>query len=146
MTKVFKWFTNLLFIVIIIMLVGYYLLRMTNNIQIYNVKTGSMENKIHVGDYILVVKNNDYKVGDIITYKYDKGFVTHRIIKKDGNKITTKGDANNTEDVAIDTSVIVGKVVFVGGLLNVVITYKFVFVGLLLSLYLFSCYFDSKKE
>ena len=146
MSKVFKLITNIIFIIVIIILLGYFLLRITNKIEIYNVKTGSMEEKIHVGDYILILKKSNYKVGDVVTYKINKGFITHRIIKIKGNKITTKGDANNIEDKTIDKKIVIGKVVLSGGILNIIIKYKYFFVILFISLYLFSCYFESRKD
>ena len=146
MIKIFKWFSNLLLITVIAILSAYFLLRVTNKIEIYNVKTGSMENKIHVGDYILIFKKSNYNVGDIVTYTSNNGFITHRIIKKDGDKVVTKGDANNTEDETISTKIIIGKVIISGGILNILIKYKYVLSGIALSLYLFSCYFESDKD
>ncbi len=146
MTKILKFIANLLLIIAIVALSGYFLLRVTNRIEIYNVKTGSMEAKIHVGDYILILKKNNYDVGDVVTYTSNNGFITHRIIKKDGDKVTTKGDANNTEDETISSKIIIGKVIMSGGILNIVINYKYVLSGIVLSLYLFSCYFESAKE
>ena len=146
MSKIFKWISNIFFVIIIVVLSGYFILRITNRIEIYNVKTGSMEEKIHAGDYILILKKDTYKVGDVVTYTSGNGFITHRIVKIKGNIITTKGDANNTEDKNIDINKIVGKVILSGGLLNIVIKYKYIFVILLISLYLFSCYFESDKE
>ena len=107
-----------------------------------------MEEKIHVGDYILIYRKSNYNVGDVVTYTSNDGFITHRIVRKDGNKITTKGDANNSEDNEIVESNIVGKVIISGGILNILINYKYIIVCLLLSLYLFSCYFskDDKKK
>ena len=146
MTKVFKLITDILFIIVIVILFGYFVLRITNKVEIYNVKTGSMEEKIHVGDYILIFRKSNYEVGDVVTYTSNNGFITHRIIKKEGNKVTTKGDANNTEDETINASIILGKVILSGGFLNIIINYKYTIVGLLLSLYLFSSYFAGKKE
>ena len=146
MSKIFKWFVNILFIIVIALLLAYLVLRTTDKIEIYRVKTGSMEEKIHVGDYILIYRKNSYNVGDVVTYTSNDGFITHRIIKKEGGKIITKGDANNAEDKEIVESTIVGKVIIVGGILNIIITYKYVIVCVLLSLYLFSCYFDERKK
>ena len=145
MTKILKFIANLLLIIAIVALSGYFLLRVTNRIEIYNVKTGSMEAKIHVGDYILILKEKSYDVGDVVTYTSNNGFITHRIIKIDGDKVTTKGDANNTEDETISSKIIIGKVIMSGGILNIVINYKYVISGIVLSLYLFSCYFESAK-
>lgn len=146
MSKIFKWFVNILFIIVIALLLAYLALRTTDKIEIYRVKTGSMEEKIHVGDYILIYRKKSYNVGDVVTYTSNDGFITHRIIKKEGGKIITKGDANNAEDKEIVESTIVGKVIIVGGILNIIITYKYVIVCVLLSLYLFSCYFEGRKK
>ena len=146
MAKLFKIFVNIILIIVIVLLLGYLVLRVTDKIEIYNVKTGSMEEKIHAGDYILIFRKNNYNVGDVVTYTSSDGFITHRIIKKEGSKIVTKGDANNTEDNEIIESSIVGKVVISGGILNIVIEYKYIIVCLLLSLYLFSCYIGGNDK
>ena len=146
MVKLFKIFVNIILIIVIVLLLGYLVLRVTDKIEIYNVKTGSMEEKIHAGDYILIFRKSSYNVGDVVTYTSSDGFITHRIIKKEGSKITTKGDANNTEDNEIIESSIVGKVIISGGILNIVIEYKYIIVCLLLSLYLFSCYFGGNDK
>ena len=146
MTKVIKKIFDLILLLIIVILCLYFALRSLNKILIYSVKTGSMEDNIHAGDYILIIKKDDYRVGDIVTFKKNDGFITHRIVNKDGDVITTKGDANNTEDDNIDKKDIVGKVIISGGMLNFIIRYKYILAGLLLSLYLFSCYFTESKE
>ena len=148
MDKILKAILNVFYAIIIILLIGYFALRVTDKVEIYVVKTGSMEEKIHVGDYILIYRKSNYNVGDVVTYTSNDGFITHRIVRKDGNKITTKGDANNSEDNEIVESNIVGKVIISGGILNILINYKYIIVCLLLSLYLFSCYFskDDKEK
>ena len=148
MIKILKTMLNIFYVIIIILLIGYFALRVTDKVEIYVVKTGSMEEKIHIGDYILIFRKNSYNVGDVVTYTSNDGFITHRIVKKDGSKITTKGDANNAEDNEIVESNIVGKVIMSGGILNIIINYKYIIICLLLSLYLFSCYFgkDDKKK
>lgn len=137
---------DIIFILIIVILLGYFALRVTNKVEIYNVKTGSMEAKIHVGDYILILKKSRYDIGDVITFASNNSYVTHRIVRIDGDKVTTKGDANNTEDETISSSSIVGKVILSGGILNIIINYKYALAGIVLSLYLFSCYFESRKK
>ena len=137
---------NGIYALIIILLLVYLGFRLSNKIEIYNVETGSMEDNIHRGDYILVYKTDSYAVGDVVTFMVGEYFVTHRIIKIDGDEITTKGDANNIEDGKIDRSVIIGKVSIAGGILNVLIEYKFAIVAFLLALYLFSCYFNDGKK
>ncbi len=98
MGKVFKWLVDILLILIIIISAIYLVLRVSNKVKIYNVETGSMENVIHTGDYILLYKTDDYHVNDIITYRTNNYTVTHRIIKIENGKLTTRGDANNIVD------------------------------------------------
>ena len=81
-----------------------------------------------------------------MTYEKNGYHITHRIIKKNGNKVITKGDANNSEDEEISTSDIVGKVIYNGGILNFLINFKFAIAGLFLSLYLISYYLDSVEK
>lgn len=80
--------------------------------SVFSTATGSMAPTIEIGDIVLVkIGNDDVKEQDIITYKKDEKFITHRIIKIDGENIITKGDNNNTADKEITKDVIVGKVV-----------------------------------
>ena len=105
-----------------------------------------MEDGIHVGDYILVSKSGRYKVGDVVTYKKFGNFVTHRIIEKNGDRVITKGDANNIEDESISVNDIVGKVVFKGGILNFIIDFKFAIISFFLAFYVLTYYFDSRNK
>lgn len=55
----------------------------------------------------------DFKIGDVIVFEYKRsisGMTVHRIIKKKGRTITTKGDNNILEDENIDISAVIGKV------------------------------------
>ncbi len=146
MNRIFKIVFNCLLVFVIVLLVAYITLRFTNKIEIYNVETGSMEDKIHVGDYILLFKKSNYKVGDVVTYRVKDYFITHRIVKIENGKIITKGDANNTEDDGISPERIVGKAVYWGGLLNIIINFKYVIIAILIGLYLISCYLGDDKE
>ncbi len=146
MAKIFKIIFNCLLIIIIIVLVGYFVLRCTDKIRIYNVETGSMEDKIHPGDYILLYKKSDYHVGDIVTYRVNDYFITHRIISIDGKKVITKGDANNVEDAEISLGQIEGKAIYWGGILNFIINFKFVIAAFLVGLYLLTCYFGTDEK
>ena len=145
-SKILKGFTDIIIVLLIIFLGIYFILRIMGIAEIYLVKTGSMEDGIHVGDYILIYRKDEYKIGDIVTYEKGGYHVTHRIIKKNGNKIVTKGDANNIEDDEISVDSIVGKVIYSGGYLNFVIDYKYALASALLALYLFSCYFSKKDD
>ena len=72
-----------------------------------------MADTIQIKDIVIVKLTQDVEVNDIITYKSGEDFVTHRVIKIEDNKITTKGDANNSEDNPITKDEVVGKVVFI---------------------------------
>ena len=146
MSKIIKIIVDTIVILLIVLIAVYFLLRICGIASIYKVKTGSMEDGIHAGDYILIYKKKTYKVGDVVTFSKDGYHVTHRIIKKNGNRVVTKGDANNIEDDEINTNNIIGKVIYTGGLLNYLINYKFIIAGFLLFLYLISLYFDKNKQ
>ena len=146
MSKIFKIAFDIIFIFLIIILCLYFILRILGIVKIYEVKTGSMEDEIHVGDYILIIKKNNYKVGDIVTYTKEDYYVTHRIVEKNGNKVITKGDANNVVDEEINVSDIVGKVIYHGGILNIFIDFKYIIAGGLLCLYLLSIFFEKKNN
>ncbi len=79
--------------------------------SIFSVATGSMEPVINQNDIIIIKAQKDYFEDDIVTFKSEKAYITHRIISKRGNTFVTKGDANNAKDVAIEKDVIIGKVV-----------------------------------
>ena len=145
MTKIFKKTIDVIFVIAIILLIIYFALRLLGIAEIYKVKTGSMEDNIHTGDYILIYNKKDYKVGDIVTYQKGNYHVTHRIISKEGNKFITKGDANNTPDEEINKKAIIGKVIYHGGIINFLIDFKYAIASGLLGLYLISYYFEKKE-
>ncbi len=149
MKKAFRIVTNTILILIIVLLLGYFALRVTNVVGVYKVLTGSMETGIHPGDHLLVTKQKTYKKGDIVTFQVDGNYVTHRIVKIENEKVTTKGDANNTEDEQISINDIVGKVIYKGKILNFIMNYKYILVTLLLFLFIISDIInkeDKKKE
>ena len=148
MVKIIRKIIDVLLIITIVFLAGYYILRLSGRAEIYNVVTGSMEDHIHVGDYILIYRKNDYQIGDVVTFKEKDSMITHRIIREENGYFITKGDANNTEDEKISKDKIVGKAILIGGLLNIVINYKYAIIGILLSMYLIGWIIDdlTKKE
>ena len=79
--------------------------------SVFEVQTGSMEDTINPGDWIIVKKQKKFNLNDIVTYKQNNDFITHRIIESYNGTFVTKGDANNTKDDPIDETQIVGKVV-----------------------------------
>lgn len=60
----------------------------------------SMTGAIEAGDAIIIKNSESYAVGDVITFfPADESFsVTHRIVRTEGDKFYTKGDANPSED------------------------------------------------
>lgn len=76
----------------------------------FEVATGSMANTIEIGDIVFVEITKDVNENDIIVYKEKDNYITHRLIKKDGETLTTKGDANNSEDFPININQVLGKV------------------------------------
>lgn len=85
-----------------------------NNIfgyTLFEVKTGSMEDTLKIGDWVLVKVTDDVELNDIITYEEDNSFITHRIIEIYKDTYITKGDANSSKDSPVLKSQIVGKVI-----------------------------------
>lgn len=71
-------------------------------VQVFNVISGSMEPTISVGSIVYVrnVEFEELSQGDVIAFESGASVVTHRIVEinTEDKLITTKGDANNTED------------------------------------------------
>lgn len=76
------------------------------------VLSGSMEPEISTDDLVLIKKTSELHVGDVVLYNTGRSNVLHRITKIDGDIITTKGDANNTEDKPFSKSAVLG--VYIG--------------------------------
>lgn len=78
------------------------------------VVSGSMADVIEIDDLVVIHREEDYDIGDIITYESGKSLVTHRIIGKTSEGFRTKGDANNMVDLdPVKEDKILGKVVTV---------------------------------
>ena len=108
--KIGQWLANI--ILVIIFLIGIFIvvtfLPIKNNYKIFAVKSGSMEPKIKIGSLIVIQPQENYQVGDIVSFhseflKTDKDVITHRIDKiteQNGLKLySTKGDANQSADL-----------------------------------------------
>lgn len=80
----------------------------------YVVLSGSMEPAIRTGGIVFTdTDRTDPEINDVITYKVNDGsLVTHRVVRVDDGNIVTKGDANETEDPAIQNDQVIGTVVF----------------------------------
>ena len=80
----------------------------------FEVATGSMKDTIQIGDGVLVEITKDVKENDIIVYKEEENFITHRLIEINENgDLITKGDANNAKDQPIKIDKVLGKVVYI---------------------------------
>lgn len=114
----------LLIIVTLIILVGIYYLvqiKVFNNdyanifgYTFFEVATGSMADTIEIGDVVIVELTKDVRKNDIIVYKEEENFITHRLIDINENgEFITKGDANNTEDKPVNETQVLGKVTYI---------------------------------
>lgn len=83
-------------------------------ISVDMVLSGSMEPKIRTGGLVFTdTSRKDPQIGDIITYSLNDSFVTHRVIRREGSILITKGDANDGEDLApVSAEQVLGTVVF----------------------------------
>lgn len=82
-------------------------------ITILKVSSNSMNPTLKKDDYIVIKKQSEYEIGDIITYNVEDCLVTHRIIEKYENAFITKGDNNNVADEKkIYKENILGKVIY----------------------------------
>ena len=72
--------------------------------KFFVITSGSMEPNIKVKNFIISkeIETKDLQIGDVITYRQENIFVTHRIIdiyKRNGiYSFVTKGDNNNVKD------------------------------------------------
>lgn len=145
---IYKIFINILsiiaLIVIVFVIIYLYQLKVQNKIYvnmfgytILEVKSGSMEKAILIGDLVVVElfeksekneeenKNKNLKtdinkeikdnlqINDIITFKKENNLITHRIIILNEDHLITKGDANNSEDKPISYNDVIGKIIHI---------------------------------
>lgn len=75
------------------------------------VLSGSMEPAIMTDELIIVKAADTYAVGDIVVYQTGRMLVVHRIVDMADGTVTTRGDANNTDDAPVELSQIKGKVI-----------------------------------
>ena len=75
------------------------------------VLSGSMEPALSVNDLLIVREMDDYQPGDIVVYQSGKTPVVHRIVDISGETVTTRGDANNSNDTPIPMTAVKGKVI-----------------------------------
>lgn len=77
------------------------------------VETGSMEPELSAGDLVIDmdVPYEQIRTGDIVTFRQADAFVTHQVIRREGNALITKGFANNAEDKPVGPENYRGKMV-----------------------------------
>lgn len=115
----------------------------------FQILTGSMANEINVDDIVIVKITTDTKEGDVISYISESSVVTHRIVSIEGDKIVTKGDANNANDEPIERKDVIGKVVHVAarlGKFKKVVSEPIVYISFFVTFILFSIYFNKSGE
>lgn len=116
----------------------------------FEVVSGSMSDTINIKDLVIIkIGNDNLKVDDIVTYKNNEDFITHRIVSINDNTIITKGDANNDSDRPVDKSNVLGKVAFVIPSFGVYRSVLFdirVIISVLVTLILFVIYFSIRKK
>ncbi len=117
--------------------------------SVFDVQTGSMEDTISAGDWIVVKLTQKVKLNDIITYKLDNDYITHRVVEVYAGTYLTRGDANpSDDDKPVDQSQIVGKVVSIipnFGILRKTIFNPGVLITLIITIVLFSFAFKKDK-
>ena len=82
----------------------------------------SMYPLLQRGDMIIVkgATREEIEVGTVIVFRHEQGMAVHRVVRLEGETITTKGDANTAEDEPITYDAVVGRVPTIGdGLLKV---------------------------
>lgn len=105
------------------------------NYSLFEVASSSMESNLHIRDIILIERNASYEVGDIITYKENNYYVTHRVVEINDDYIITKGDANNVNDAPIMKKQIVGKLIHKMYILSILNNY-FIFILMIILIYI----------
>ncbi len=132
----------LVFLFIVGLILTISILPIKDNYRILSVISGSMEPTIDTGSLIAVKPVDEYRQGDVITFKptessEDKDNITHRIVgieETDGFiEYKTKGDANEHEDSdTVKPSQIIGKYFFSIRYLGYILMYIKTLPGLLI--------------
>lgn len=122
------------------------------NVRLDEVLSDSMYPEITKRDIVVVVKQDNYKVGDIIEYRKGDILVTHRIdsIGEEPNTFIPKGDANNGVDGPVALSQITGKVIakWTNGrqVYNTIKDNYFVIIALIVGAWVLSMTFSGELE
>lgn len=128
------------------------------NIEIYTVTSQSMKPRLNTNDIIIVkkgYKNEEYKVGNIISFENSNGeIITHRISEIITSNLQraykTKGDNNNVEDEEIvEYDMIIGKVIYTMpkfGIFVNLLKNEFFFTGCIILLCIIVWYDNKRKK
>jgi len=104
------------------------------------VTSNSMRPAFSTGSLVVVIPEEHYEVGQVITYQaseYEEDIVTHRIIGQKEGGFITKGDANKIEDEKpVFQSQIQGRVAFYLPLVGYLISFFQRPIGFVLIYYL----------
>ena len=81
------------------------------------VESGSMEPAFFNGDLLVVRAVDGFSgiaVGDVVVYRSEQGsLVVHRVVAREGDTLTTQGDANDSPDAPLNLSQVLAVVVAV---------------------------------
>ena len=77
----------------------------------FEIASGSMSPTLETNDLVIVKLGDKINVDDIITYKKDNAYITHRVVMLKGDSYICRGDANNTNDEPVKKDIVLGKVV-----------------------------------
>lgn len=157
--KIIDWLLNILIVIFgIILLISIYTGIQTKILgskyanffgySTFEVQTGSMEEAIKAGDWIIVKLTQKVKLNDIITYRLGDEYITHRVIEAYNGKYITKGDNNSAKDEPIEQKQIVGKVVKIlanFGIIRKVLFNPGVLVSFMITLFLFNSAIKKNK-
>lgn len=118
---------EVLLLIFLLIVVG--LLGINKYFGVYVVTSGSMEPQVKMGSLVFTKVKSNYEVNDVVVFRSpdSKGFILHKIIRKDAEDFVTKGDANLAEDnFRIKREDVVGVLIFtlpvVGNILKFLIS------------------------
>lgn len=163
-TKIYEKITNIALDILIVIFGIILLITIYNSIQIkvmgnhyssffgystFEVETGSMEDAINIGDWIIVKSGSKFKLNDVVTFEQNGEFITHRIVEVHNNTYVTRGDANNSKDDPINKKQVIGRVVKIlphFGIFRKTLFNPVVLMALIVTIYLISSLFKKDKK
>src|ERR1017187_7221058 len=76
---------------------------------------GSMLPSIWPGDVLLILRTPpaDIEPGDVVLYAREGGFLAHRIVKKEKDTFTTRGDSLRADDEPVSFRQVLGKIAII---------------------------------